>query len=105
MRLRGLWDPRSGLRSWSFNSGLLGRLDAHEVLDRLDPAAVGGCVLQDDRVVEAAQPERANGLFLALTVADRALDVGDFDLRHWSSPPPARLAAPRPVQPACRSRA
>src|SRR3954451_24350212 len=102
-RLRGLRLPGAGLRLWSpigsslvFSSAMSSVLHPAQVPDAVQHAPRLLVVLDLDRVADAAQAERAQGVELALRRAVLALDLRDLGHQAsastssaWASAPPA----------------
>src|SRR5690349_22042224 len=59
-----------------------GLLDLHEMSDGLGHAHDLGTILFDDRVADALQPERPQGVALNLRATDLGTNLGDLDVGH-----------------------
>src|SRR5512132_601277 len=94
MRLRSLraW---AGLRLERFRSSGIG-VHPHEVTDLPEHTGELRALRVLGAAADLAQPERPQGAAVALGLADRATRLGDLQLRHRSSPAPARRAPPVP---------
>src|SRR5699024_12554754 len=57
-------------------------LTGHQVGDRADHAPELRAVLLDDRVADATQPQRTQGLAVHLLATDLRLDLGHLELSH-----------------------
>src|SRR4051794_22440032 len=82
--------------------GLLDLLDRHEVLDGPDHPADLRPVLLDDDVTKPLEPQRAQGLALAVRATDRRTFLGDLQSWHVKLPWP-RPGPPRPGHPPARA--